>query len=74
MSGQDSLDYYHKHKDYLLPKQAEWRREHPSYMREYCRAWRARRARQAVSIDRFWSAWESWEHSRRCMEIRNARR
>lgn len=49
--------------------EAQWRAMHPGYMSEYCKAWRERKQRQQIAIERTLEAADRWEHARRCAEI-----
>jgi hypothetical protein len=49
---------------------ANFRERHPGYSWEHCKQWRARKARQAVVIDKFLAVFDGFEHAKRCAEVR----
>jgi hypothetical protein len=55
---------------YMRRISARFRERHPGYAWEYVKRWRARKARQAVVVDKFLEVFDGYEHAKRCAEVR----
>ena len=69
MSGTHPPGYYIANREMFRTAGAKWRAAHPEYMREYCKAWHARKKRQAKVIDRIVEQIARFESARRSAGI-----